>query len=261
MKFRPCIDLHNGRVKQIVGSSLRDEGDRAAENFVSDKNAAWYAEKYRADGLAGGHVILLNSRESAEYASTLSEALAALAAWPGGMQAGGGIRPDNAGQFLKAGASRVIVTSYVFPEGELSSDRLREMCRAVGREHLTLDLSCRRRDGRFWIVTDRWQKFSRETVNVRLLENLSEYCSEFLIHGVDSEGKRQGVETDLLALLGEYEGLPVTYAGGVRSLSDCETIRRLGKGKIDFTVGSALDLFGGSLPYEELKARYGVHAA
>lgn len=257
MKFRPCIDIHNGRVKQIVGGSLRDEGDTASENFVSDRDSAWYARRYREDGLRGGHVILLNSRNSAEYPATLAQALSALSAWPGGLQAGGGIRPDNARQFLDAGASHVIVTSYIFDGGKLRADRLREMSRCVGRARLTLDLSCRRSGGKFRIVTDRWQRFTDETVNAGLLENLSDYCDEFLVHGVDSEGKRQGVEEDLLSVLAEYTGLPVTYAGGIRSLADCETIRKTGRGKIDFTVGSALDLFGGSLSYRELKEKYG----
>ncbi len=252
MRFRPCIDIHNGKVKQIVGGTLTDEKDRAKENFVSEKDAAWFAEKYKKDGLNGGHVILLNGVSSPYFEKTKKQALEALRQYPGGLQLGGGVNAYNALEYLKAGASHVIVTSFVLEGGRLRYDCLKMLEQAVGRKHLVLDLSCRRKADGYYIVTDRWQKFTDEKVTVRLLEELSESCDEFLIHGVDVEGKGQGMELELLHLLAEYQGLPITYAGGVRSLEDLETLKQIGEGRIDVTVGSALDLFGGSLPYASL---------
>ncbi len=252
MKFRPCIDIHNGQVKQIVGGTLRDAGDWAAENFVSAQDAAFYARLYQKDGLTGGHIILLNPVDSPWYAATKAQALAALAAYPGGLQLGGGITPQNAGEYLTAGASHVIVTSYVFRDGKIHYGRLKEMEKAVGREHLVLDLSCRKRDGQYYIVTDRWQKFTETPVTLAFMEELEAYCDEFLLHAVDVEGKAQGIERELVQLLGQYGRRPVTYAGGVSSEEDLQALGTLGKGRLDVTVGSALDLFGGKLPYKKL---------
>ena len=70
MEFRPCIDIHNGKIKQIVGSSLRDEGNQAEENFVSEQDGAFYANFYKKDNIKGGHIILLNSKESEYYEKT-----------------------------------------------------------------------------------------------------------------------------------------------------------------------------------------------
>ena len=226
MEFRPCIDIHNGNVKQIVGGSLTDAA--AKENFVADKDAAHFARLYKELGLKGGHVILLNRRGTAEYEATKAQALMALKAYPGGLQVGGGIASDNASEFIEAGASQVIVTSYVFREGMIDYERLKELCEAVGREHLVLDLSCRRKeDGAYYIVTDRWQKFTDQKLSAALLKQLEEYCAEYLIHAVDVEGKQSGIEEDVAMLLGEYEGIPVTYAGGVHSLEDIDILRRL----------------------------------
>ncbi len=254
MRFRPCIDIHNGRVKQIVGGSLSDTGNRARENFVSELDAAYYAEFYKRDGLSGGHVILLNPEGSEFYEATKVQTLGALAAYPGGLQVGGGIHEGNAGEFLEQGASHVIVTSYVFRDGQFREDRLKRLVEAVGRERLVLDLSCRRRNGVYYIVTDRWQKFTEVPVNRDTLFRLSDFCSEFLVHGVDVEGKASGVEEELVFLLGDWGELPVTYAGGVGSFADLETVRRLGRGRVDVTVGSALDLFGGGLSYRKVLA-------
>ncbi len=254
MRFRPCIDIHNGRVKQIVGGSLSDRGNRAEENFVSELDASFYADFYKLDGLSGGHVILLNPEGSEFYGATKAQALEALAAYPGGLQAGGGIHEGNAGEFLERGASHVIVTSYVFRDGRFREDRLRRLVKAVGRERLVLDLSCRKRNGAYYIVTDRWQRFTELSVNRDTLSRLSDSCSEFLIHAVDVEGKASGVEEELLALLGDWGEIPITYAGGVGSMEDLETVRRLGRGRVDVTVGSALDLFGGSLAYRKVLA-------
>ena len=252
MKFRPCIDIHNGKVKQIVGGSLTDVQDQAKENFVSEQDAAFYAELYKKAGIKGGHVILLNSLDSPYYEATKAQALLALGAYPKGLQIGGGVNPQNAGEYLDAGASHVIVTSYVFKDGKISWENLNKMKAAAGKENLVLDLSCRKKDGKYYIVTDRWQKFTDVTVTLEVMEELGSYCDEFLVHAVDVEGKAHGVETELAALLGEYKGNPVTYAGGVGSMADIEDLRTYGKNRLDVTVGSALDLFGGSIPFAEL---------
>lgn len=254
MEFRPCIDIHNGKVKQIVGGSLCDAGGEARENFVAEQDAAFFARLYQKAGLRGGHVIVLNGADSPYYEASRTQALAALAAYPGGLQAGGGVTPDNAGAYLEAGASHVIVTSYVFREGAIRYDRLREMTQAVGRERLVLDLSCRKVGEDYLVVTDRWQKVTKERVNAGLLEKLSAYCSEFLIHAVDVEGKSQGIERGLARMLGEWEGCPVTYAGGVHDLEDLRLLRALGQNRLHVTIGSALDLFGGGMRWEEALA-------
>ena len=252
MEFRPCIDIHNGKVKQIVGGSLKDDGDRAKENFVSKQDAAFFAQMYRDAGLKGGHIILLNSVDSEYYEATRSQALSALRAYPKGLQVGGGITPENAGEYLEAGASHVIVTSYVFKDGVIHYDRLERMVQAVGREHLVLDLSCRKTADGYMIVTDRWQKMTQEQVTYELMDKLAGYCDEFLIHAVDVEGKNSGIERELAALLGDWQGRPVTYAGGVHSMEDLQLIRQLGQNKLNVTIGSALDLFGGQLKWEDV---------
>lgn len=252
MRFRPCIDIHNGKVKQIVGGSLQDADGRAKENFVSEQDSVFYAKLYKGQGIRGGHVILLNADGSAGYDKTKEQALSALGAYPGGLQAGGGIRPDNAEEFLKAGASHVIVTSYVFRDGEISWENLRNMVKAVGKERLVLDLSCRRRDGDYYIVTDRWQKFTDVTVTPSILDELSGQCDEFLVHAVDVEGKSSGVDTKLIRILAQHRTNPITYAGGVGSYEDLYRLRDAGENRIDVTVGSALDLFGGPLKFENV---------
>ena len=193
MRFRPCIDIHNGKVKQIVGGSLKDEGNQASTNFTSELDAAWYARQYQKDHLKGGHIILLNPVGSEYYEATKKQAMGALAAYPGGMQIGGGITADNAQEYLDSGASHVIVTSYVFQDGIFHEERLQKLVNAVGKEHVVLDLSCRRKDGKIYIVTDRWQKFTELALSHKVLNELSKYCDEFLIHGVDVEGKGDGM--------------------------------------------------------------------
>ncbi|MCR4909276.1 MAG: phosphoribosylformimino-5-aminoimidazole carboxamide ribotide isomerase [Lachnospiraceae bacterium] len=256
MEFRPCIDIHNGKVKQIVGGSLRDEGDSAAENFVAESSAAFYASLYRERGLKGGHVILLNPASSPFYEATKAEALRALSAFPGGLMLGGGVNDENAAEFLEAGASHVIVTSFVFRDGRIHMDRLERLVRGVGKERLVLDLSCRRRDGKYFVVTNRWQSFTGEELCPALFSRLGECCSEFLVHASDVEGQRLGVDTEVLKILSESEGV-ITYAGGIRSMEDIELIRRFGEGRINFTVGSALSIFGGDLSMEEIIREYG----
>ena len=252
MEFRPCIDIHNGRVKQIVGESLQDAGNLAEENYVADQDAAFYAKLYREAGIRGGHVILLNPADSPCYAATREQALGALRAYPGGLQAGGGITPLNAADFLEAGASHVIVTSYVFRDGRIHYDRLERMRNAVGRKRLVLDLSCRRTSQGYMVVTDRWQKLTQERMGEELMNRLSDYCDEFLVHAVDVEGKSEGIEEELAAALGKWTGRPVTYAGGIHSFQDLELLHALGGNRLNVTVGSALDLYGGPLAWRRV---------
>jgi phosphoribosylformimino-5-aminoimidazole carboxamide ribotide isomerase len=252
MRFRPCIDIHNGKVKQIVGSSLLDQNNEATENFVSEQDASYYGAIYKRDNLKGGHIILLNPSDSEYYKLDCIQAEKALAEYPGGLQIGGGITDKNAASFLQLGASHVIVTSFVFKDGRIQYDNLERLVKAIGKDKLVLDLSCRKKDGDYYIVTDRWQKFTDVKITQETLDNLSRYCDEFLIHAVDVEGKASGIEEELAIFLGNWEGIPVTYAGGVGSFEDIETLRKLGKDRLDVTIGSALDLFGGPMKYTEV---------
>jgi phosphoribosylformimino-5-aminoimidazole carboxamide ribotide isomerase len=236
--FRPCIDLHEGKVKQIVGGTL-GASENLRTNFISEKPAAWFAELYRRDNLRGGHVIMLG-------AGNENEARSALKAFPGGFQIGGGINFENARDWLEAGASHVIVTSWVFREGKIDWERLGELVQAIGKEKLVLDLSCRKRDENYFVVTDRWQKFTELVVNAETLEKFSGFCAEFLIHAVDVEGLCRGVDVELVEKLGQWTPIPTTYAGGANSISDLETVTQLGQGKVNLTIGSALDIFGGN---------------
>lgn len=248
MRFRPCIDLLNGRVVQIVGGSLSDQRDQQpVVNFETQQSPADYARRYQRDHLTGGHIIALGP-------GNLEAALAALAAFPGGMQMGGGITPENATSYLDAGASHVIVTSYVFREGRVDQERLENLVAVVGKERLVLDLSCRQREGVYWVVTDRWQRFTETAITADNLARLADYCAEFLVHAVDVEGKRLGIDAAVVEMLGAWSPIPVTYAGGVRSLADLELIRSVGQGRVDATIGSALDIFGGDLPYQDVLA-------
>lgn len=249
MRFRPCIDIHNGKVKQIVGSTLSDADDSAKENYVSEKGAGYFANLFSEDGLTGGHVILLNSAGSPYYEATRHQALNALSAYPGGLMAGGGVNADNADVFLNAGASHVIVTSFVFFNGEISYVNLGKLETAVGKRNLVLDLSCKKKDGLYYIMTDRWQKYTRTPLTPELLEKLSGHCSEFLIHAIDAEGKQDGIEMELVRLLLTMKGFPITYAGGISSFDDLEQLRTCGKGQIDCTIGSALSIYGGTMDY------------
>ena len=268
MRFRPCIDIHNGKVKQIVGSSLQDRGDVARENFIATKDAAFYANMYEELGLKGGHIILLNPVESPYYESTKRQALDALLAAPGLMQIGGGINADNASDFLDAGASHVIVTSYVFKNGKINYTNLKKLVKAVGRDKIVLDLSCKvagelpdRDSGKssefasdYFVVTDRWQKMTDVKLCAETLDELSKYCDEFLIHAADVEGKQNGIEENVAKILGNWGKKPVTYAGGVHNLEDIALLKKIGKEKVDVTVGSALDIFGGTLKMDEVIA-------
>ncbi len=256
MRLRPCIDIHNGRVKQIVGSSLKDEKESVKENFVSEYDAAYYAGIYRDRALKGGHVIVLNSRLSEYYEASRKAAFSALSAFPGGMQYGGGINNENAALFLEAGASHVIVTSFVFRDGRLNMENLRRLQSECGKERIVLDLSCRKKeDGNYYVTTDRWQKYTDLLVTEESLRSLSSECGEFLVHAVDREGKGEGVDRELIRILSGVQEIPVTYAGGIKSLNDVDIIEKEGAGRIDYTVGTALELFGGKLKLDELIRR------
>ena len=252
MEFRPCIDIHNGSVKQIVGSSLRDQNDAARENFVAKQDAAFFARLYQEYGIRNGHIILLNPVSSPYYNETKKHALSALAAYQCGLQVGGGITPDNAKEFLDAGASHVIVTSYVFKDGHIQYDRLKELVKTVGKDRLVLDLSARMKEDHYYIVTDRWQKYTDVELTEETLNMLASYCDEFLVHAVDVEGKANGIEKTLAARLGEWGKLPVTYAGGVHNFEDLSILKQLGRDRVHVTIGSALDLFGGNMKFEEV---------
>ncbi len=252
MQFRPCIDIHNGKVKQIVGSSLKDMGNQAKENFVSEQDAAFYADMYKNDGIWGGHIILLNASDSDYFDQTKSVAIKALQKYPGGLQIGGGITAQNAQEYIQQGASHVIVTSYVFSDGRINYENLEQLKQAVGKEHIVLDLSCRKKEEQYYVVTDRWQKFTTEVVTTDFLDSLTEYCDEFLIHAVDVEGKANGIEEELIHILGNWNKVPITYAGGIRSFKDLDAIKRLTNGTMNVTIGSALSLFGGDMDYKQV---------
>lgn len=293
MKFRPCIDIHDGKVKQIVGGSIESDGDEGnfetegaggnfetadaggnfetanvgerfetesaggcgvKENYVSEADASYYAALYRDRGLKGGHIILLNRYGTDAYAADMAQAERALKEYPGGFLLGGGINADNAAEVLRLGASHVIVTSYVFADGRINFDNLKKLKKAVGRERIVLDMSCRMRGDGYYVVTDRWTKFTKEKLTPELMYGLGEYCDEFLVHAVDVEGHKSGIEEGVARILGGCEGITSTYAGGIASMEDIELLKRLGNGKIDFTVGSALDIFGGSLRFDEIAA-------
>ena len=240
MKFRPCIDLHNGKVKQIVGSTLRDDTPGSLRtNFTSEFTASYYAQMYRRDNLFGGHVIMLGPGNE-------DAAREAFQTFPQGLQAGGGITPVNASYWLDQGAAAVIVTSYVFRDGRVYEERLREMVSLVGRDRLVIDLSCRKKGDAYYVVTDRWQKFTETPITAETLEYFSRFCFEFLIHAADVEGKCQGIAADLIKDLAEWTPIPTTYAGGVRDLKDFQLVKELGKNRLDVTVGSSLDIFGGT---------------
>lgn len=244
MRFRPCIDLHKGKVKQIVGKTLTDE-DIPVENFVSDQDASYYAELFKEDNLTGGHIIMLGKGNEAQAKS-------ALKAYPKGMQIGGGINCDNALYYLDEGASHVIVTSHVFSDGRIQKENLERITKTTGKERLVLDLSCKKKKDGYYVVTDRWQKVTDFKITEYNLKFLEGYCDEFLIHAVDTEGSKKGILCDLVELIAGSAAIPVTYAGGISGFDDIKKIQKFGKGRIDFTIGSSLDIFGGDLPYRQV---------
>lgn len=245
MEFRPCIDLHDGKVKQIVGSTLGHTDRDVVENFTSNYDSTYYAAMFATDKLTGGHVIMLGSGNE-------EAAIRALQAYPNGLQVGGGITADSAKKYIEAGASHVIVTSYIFHDGMLDMERLHKLIDTIGKEKLVIDLSCRARNGKWYVVTDKWTKFSNFEVNAQTISKIEQYCDELLIHAVDVEGKRSGMQESLVRDLAVWTTIPTTYAGGVRSLEDLEKFKQIANGKLHVTIGSALDIFGGDLSYKEV---------
>ncbi|EGD75540.1 5-proFAR isomerase His6 [Salpingoeca rosetta] len=253
-KFRPCIDLHSGQVKQIVGATLKDDGS-AVTNFVATQTADHFARLYKQDGLSGAHVIMLgpNNEEAAKLA---------LETWPQGLQVGGGITIDNAEQWLQAGADKLIVTSWLFEDGCFSEERARALCDRVGRDRLVFDLSCRKKAGEagWFVAIKRWQVVTDLQVDEATLHRLSQYCCEFLVHAADVEGLCQGIDEELVACLGKWSPIPCTYAGGAKDVADLDRVAALSDGQVDLTFGSALDIFGGSLVrYEDCVAWNKAH--
>lgn len=247
MKFRPCIDLHGGKVKQLVGGSYNESG--AKENFISKKSSDYYANLYMESGLTGGHLISIGKDNGAEIVK-------ALKAYPNGLQIGGGVTLDNAMDYINLGATHVIVTSFIFSNGHFEFNNLKQISKLVGKNKLVIDLSCRKKNNKYYVVTDRWQKFTEFELNQENIDLLIKYCDEFLIHAVDVEGKCNGINKELVKLMSTLVSIPCTYAGGIHSIEDIQLIESIGNGKIDFTVGSAVDIFGGHLEYKQLVANY-----
>lgn len=236
-------------MKQIVGGSLRDDGPGPKENFVSEQPPAWFAQKFREDKLFGGHVIMLGKGNE-------TAAMEALAAFPQGLQVGGGIRPGNAAAWLDAGASHVIVTSALFDaDGKFLQDAVDALVEEVGRKRLVIDLSCRRTTKGWTVAMNRWQTLTDLEVSPATLDALLPLCDEFLIHAADVEGLCGGIDRELVALLGGWGKCPITYAGGAATMDDVKLVSEAGRGLVDVTVGSALDLFGGKgIRYADLVA-------
>ncbi|KGR74474.1 phosphoribosylformimino-5-aminoimidazole carboxamide ribotide isomerase [Ureibacillus sinduriensis] len=245
MEFRPCIDLHDGKVKQIVGSTLGHQDKSVVENFISDNDSSFFADMFKRDGLTGGHVIMLGSGNE-------EAALLALRTYPNGLQIGGGITSDNANKYIHSGASHIIVTSYIFHDGKLDMDRLEKLVQTVGKEHIVIDLSCKKVADKWFVVTDKWTKISDFEVNEASISFIEQYCDELLIHAVDVEGKRSGMQEELVRDLALWTTIPTTYAGGIRSLEDLQKFQSLTKGRLHITIGSSLDIFGGDLNYNEV---------
>ena len=252
MQFRPCIDIHNGEVKQIVGSSLNDENSQAKENFVAKMDAAFYADFYQQRNISGGHVILLNKEGTPYFEATKEQALLALKTYPKGLQIGGGVNDQNAAFYLDQGAQKIIVTSYVFRDGQIDYENLEKLKKEAGKENIVLDLSCKKYEDGYYVMTDRWQKKTETKVTVERMRALTEYCEEFLIHAVDVEGKANGIEEELAAMLGQVDFATMTYAGGVHNFDDLCKLKKLGNNRVNVTIGSALDLFGGNMKFTEV---------
>ncbi|KAF2114894.1 hypothetical protein BDV96DRAFT_521457 [Lophiotrema nucula] len=241
-RFRPCIDLHAGSVKQIVGGTLSDtSNDTLKTNFTSEHPSAFYADLYKKNDCAGAHVIMLGPGNEVA-------AQEALEAWKGGMQVGGGITEKNAKDWIEKGAEKVIITSYLFPTNTFSLPRLEAVLQALENDKtkLVIDLSCRRKDGSWFVATNKWQTITDFELNQESISLLEPHCSEFLIHAADVEGLQRGIDHELVSKLADWCTIPVTYAGGGRSIDDLELVKKLSNGKVDLTIGSALDIFGGS---------------
>ncbi|GAA97262.1 uncharacterized protein L969DRAFT_91891 [Mixia osmundae IAM 14324] len=244
--FRPCIDIHNGAVTQIVGGTL--DTTELKTNFIATRPSTYYAELYKQHALQGGHVIKLGPGNDIA-------ARAALQAWPDALQIGGGIDVTNAQSWLESGASKVIVTSYLFPSARFDEERLARLSELIGKDRLVIDISCRRREDKWIVAMNRWQLLTDMEVTQESINLVSKYCSELLVHAADVEGLCRGIDEDLVQMLGQWCSIPVTYAGGAKHISDLDLVHRLSKGKVDLTFGSALDIFGGDkVRFDELIA-------
>lgn len=177
-RFRPCIDLHNGSVKQIVGGTLTERSDELQTNFISQHPATYFAQLYKDKDLTGGHVIMLGPGNE-------SAAKEALLTWPKGLQVGGGIKADNAKHWIECGADKVfptlcfyfnsnahlfkvIITSFLFPNGTFSMQNLESISDALGcdaREQLVIDLSCRKRNNSWFVAMNKWQTLTNFEIN------------------------------------------------------------------------------------------------
>lgn len=173
-------------------------------------------------------------------------ARAALQAWPGGLQLGGSINALNAAEWLEAGAEKLIVTSWLFPNCTFSIERLAEISSLIGRDRLVVDLSCRCTGDGWTVAINKWQTLTDMQLNGESLHRVARFCSEFLIHAADVEGLCCGIDERLVKMLALWSPLPCTYAGGGRRIEDLDLVDRLSNGRVDVTFGSALDIFGGS---------------
>jgi phosphoribosylformimino-5-aminoimidazole carboxamide ribotide isomerase len=249
-RFRGCIDIHSGQVKQIVGGTLNKDDTTTdsslSTNFVSTLPSSHYAQLYNDNNVTGTHVIKLGSNPEND-----KTALEAIKSWPGGLQIGGGINDTNALYWIEQGASHVIVTSWLFPNNEFSMERLLKLEQLVGKAKIVIDLSCRKRvtdSGIKWMVaTNKWQTITDFELSRDNFQLLGEHCDEFLVHAADVEGLCQGIDEELVVKLSEWCDSPITYAGGAKNIDDLKRVQELSNGKVDLTYGSALDIFGGKL--------------
>ncbi|KAF6005708.1 hypothetical protein HII12_005282 [Brettanomyces bruxellensis] len=231
-----CIDIHGGKVKQIVGGTLNQDDTEQSKNtcksnletnFVSEKSSSYYAKLYEEHGIIRTHVIKLGSLEENNRV-----AIEALKAWPKHLQIGGGINDTNAKYWIQQGADKVIVTSWLFPKGQFDKSRLERISQLVGKEHLVVDLSYFDAGG---VEQGRLLSYSRGTArNSSFMQlMLKAFC--------------KGIDQELVAKLAEWCTSPIVYAGGAKSIDDLKLVDKLSHGRVDLTFGSALDLFGGKL--------------
>ncbi len=246
MNFRPCIDVFKGKVVQLIGTSLfGGEEKTIVKHFESEYSPAYYAELFKQDNLKGGHILSLGSGNN-------DVVIEALKAFNGGMKYGGSVTPENAHVYLDAGATHVIVNSYVFDNGEINLPNLKSLVKSIGKDKLVLDMSCRKKNGDYYIVTNLWEKFTNVILDQKSLQDISKYCDEIIVHGVDSEGRKQGLESDLVRILAQHTPIKTVYAGGISSIADLTMIKALGNEKIDPCIGTALSIYGGNLSYYEV---------
>jgi len=163
------------------------------------------------------------------------------------MQIGGGITLENATEWMNAGASHLIVTSWLFsPEGKFLPERLSQLTSEIGKENLVIDLSCRRTKQGWTVAMNRWQTLTDLNITTENLNHIADHCDELLVHAADVEGLCKGIDQELVQMLGQWAKIPITYAGGAATMADIQLTQESSAGNVDITVGSALDIFGGS---------------